>query len=146
MILFVNFALDYLTGDLNSHASDLTLDLVDSFTSLLCNVFLCLFFHGSYLTGSFLEHLFTLDSRCFLSGLDNVICLVPGFLHILFVFGFHSLSFFLRLHCILDLRIGFGPALVQHLVDRLKKKTLNEIHLNKKVANRRYKIPRHNSY
>ena len=145
MILFVNFALDYLTGDLNSHASDLTLDLVDSFTSLLCNVFLCLFFHGSYLTGSLFKHLFTLDSSCFLSCHHNVICLILGFLHILFIFLFHCLGFFLCLHCILDLGIRFRFALFQHLIDGLEEETFDQIYLNKKVANRRYKIPRHNS-
>ena len=146
MILFINFALDYLAGDLNSHTANLSLDLIDSFTFLLCNVFLCLFFHGCYLTGSFFEHLFTLNSRCFLCCHHDFICPFFCFLHILFVLSFHDLSFFFGLHCILDLGIGFCPTFVQHFVDRLKKKTLDEIHLNKKVADRRYKIPWHNSY
>ena len=146
MILFVNFALDYLTGDLNSHTSDLTFDLVDGFTSFLCNIFFCLFFHGSYLTGSFLEHFLTLNSCCFLSCQYDVICLFFCFLHILFVFGFHNLCLFFSLYSVLNLGIGFGPAFFKHFIDRLEKKTFDEIHLNKKVANRRYKIPRHNSY
>ena len=145
MILFTNFALDHFSGNLNSHTADFSLDLVDCLTFLLGNVFLCLLFHGSYLTGSLLKHLFTLDSGCFLSCHHNVICPILGFLHILFIFCLHCLSFFLCLHCILDLGIRFRFALFQHLIDGLEEETFDQIYLNKKVANRRYKIPRHNS-
>ena len=141
MVLFADFTLNDLAGQIHGNAADLVLELIHCLLAFLFNIRLSLGLNGS---GMFLrrgDDLFAPGIRCLLGCLDNFIGLGFGIGDTAFIFRLHSLRLGAGFSGNCKFLIRNGLALGNDLLDGLEQEFTDQYDLDQQVEHLCQKCP-----